>query len=306
MNYGLEQGFLWGTPRKMGCSCGIPVLLLTFSASEDSQAARRAAEVGRSLGICLPQEWLWLCAWSVLRLSALAAEWSQPQLTEPFLTSACCLPSISTHMFGVPAALDEVVPFCRNPLYPLLCKLCTLCFNVKLALSPAISLAICAWLLTAWKNLNADLYLLMIELFMALWRSACCFWSWRELTEKTGTSCLPFWNLKHESFFSFNVSLEVIFKSYRKALIVQHTSWKGFLRISVILRSCVWGGLFFFSFRKTLSNAVFKLMVSCDEVQNTENELPSSSHQKLTGFASDHTCFLQVREIRPKGKSEQK
>lgn len=47
-------------------------------------------------------------------------------------------------------------------------------------------------------------------------------------------------------------------------------------------------------------------MVSCDEVQNTENELPSSSHQKLTGFASDHTCFLQVREIRPKGKSEQK
>lgn len=180
-----------------------------------------------------------------------------PSWLSPFLPSACCLPSTSTHVFGVPATLDEVVPFCRNPLYPLLCELCTLCFNVKLALSPAISLAICAQLLTAWKNLNADLYLLMIELFMALWRSACCFWSWRELTEKTGTSCLPFWNLKHESFFSFNVSLEVIFKSYRKALIVQHTSWKGFLRISVILRSCGVCVFVFFFPQKNLIQCCF-------------------------------------------------
>lgn len=64
--------------------------------------------------------------------------------------------------------------------------------------------------------------------------------------------------------------------------------------------------VFFFP-EKTLSNAVFKLTVICDEVQKiTENELPFSSRQKPTGFASDHTCFLQVQEIRPEGKSEQK
>lgn len=65
---------------------------------------------------------------------------------------------------------------------------------------------------------------------------------------------------------------------------------------------------FFFFSRKTLSNAVFKLTVSSDEVTQkiTENELPSSRQQKPTDLASDHTCFLEVREIKPEGKSDQK
>lgn len=70
-----------------------------------------------------------------------------------------------------------------------------------------------------------------------LWKSTCCFWSWRELTQKINTSCVPFEILSMRLSFRLTSHWKLLFlKIIEKLFVVPHTPWEGFLSINVILR----------------------------------------------------------------------